>query len=721
MSYRFASAISSLATMIFALALSACGNGDEVQPANTPASSAAPSAPAGPGTPPGGGKTATSAITDVVLESTASTEQGDIALSFGQVFTKGEVQPATVLWGVRGNAAAVPLQMDVKATHADGSVRHAVLSAVLPTLAGHESQRLTLTKGTTAHTGTAPAVRALLDAGFKAALNVNVGGQTYRASADELLGRGIHTTWLSGPVVAEWLVDAPLRSATGEAHPHLSARFAVRAYAGMATARVDVTVENNWAYEPGPRNFTYDAEVSVGDNPVFSQAAITHFHHARWRKIFWWGKEPRVHLRHNAAYLMASGALPNYDRSIDIPESTLTGLANRWSSSDTRPMGAGLVVSYMPTTGGRPDIGLLPGWSASYLLSMAPGAKMASLGTGDLAGSWPIHFRDKTTGRPVSIETYPYATTYPANASKDTVNPATQKSESFVACTVDCTTPYHPDAAHQPSMAYLPYLVTGDAYYLDELHFWALWNMYQQVPAYRDLAKGLVHRNQVRAQAWALRTLAHAAYITPDSDTLKPLLDRLLSNNLDWYNTAYTNNASPGNSLGFITEYSIGYDSGTGMAPWMDDFFTSVVGHVAELGYTQAQPLLAWKIKFPISRMLGPDFCWLLGANYSLPVRDSATSPIYTNIGQVHKAIKPAELTALECAGSAMATQLGLKPGEMPGYSSSTHGMPSNMQPALAYAADWGGASGAAAWRIFSGRSVKPNYADSPQFAIVPR
>jgi hypothetical protein len=57
----------------------------------------------------------------------------------------------------------------------------------------------------------------------------------------------------------------------------------------------------------------------------------------------------------------------------------------------------------------------------------------------------------------------------------------------------------------------------------------------------------------------------------------------------------------------------------------------------------------------------------------------------------------------------------------MTGYASSTAGYPSNMQPALAYAVDAGLPNAAAGWAVFMSRSVKPNYGESPQFAIVPR
>jgi hypothetical protein len=68
-----------------------------------------------------------------------------------------------------------------------------------------------------------------------------------------------------------------------------------------------------------------------------------------------------------------------------------------------------------------------------------------------------------------------------------------------------------------------------------------------------------------------------------------------------------------------------------------------------------------------------------------------------------------------------MAAALKLSVGEMPGYSSAASGFPSNMQPALAFAADVGGDAGRKAWAQFMARSVKPNYGAGPQFAIVPR
>jgi hypothetical protein len=659
------------------------------------------------------------ALTAVWIESTGDAAQSAVPLSFGQVFAVGDIGAGQSLIGQLDDGTRVPLQVDVKATHPDRSLRHAIISANIAALAAGQKMRLSLFKAAAPTPTAALAPAVLLDKGFRTSVTLTLEGKTWQASADTLLRDGDAPRWLAGAAATEWLLAAPFKDADGKAHPHLAARFAVRAAGGRA--RVDVTVENDWAFEPAPRNFLYDASISVGGKQVWQRQALPHFHHARWRKVFWWGGEPQLHVRHDTAYLIASRALPNYDQGLVIADSALAGWQRAWSGPATEPMGVGLANPYMPTTGGRPDLGLLPAWGAAYLLSMDPRAKLVTLGTADLAGSWSAHYRDQATGRPVTLDSYPYMTIL--GQPSDTLNPATKKREAFPLCATPdgCKTPNKHDASHQPAFAYLPYLVTGDYYYLEELQFWAMWNAFMHNPGYRRHAKGLLQGEQVRGQAWSLRTLGEAAYITPDADPLKAPLLRMLDANLDWYNATYTDNADA-NTLGALVHgYAVAYQGNTGLAPWMDDFFTAAVGHVAELGFTAARPLLAWKVRFPIARMDGKGACWLGAAAYSLKVRDSASAPIYADIGQVWQASNTAEVAQLPCASAEMAQALKLKAGEMRGYASSNSGYPSNLQPALAFGADAGGAAGARAWARFIGRAVQPDYSTAPQFAILPR
>ena len=690
-----------------------------------------------------------SVYTTLQIVDTAGVAQTNVPVTFGQVFAKGAF-PASSGLAATYNGVALAVQVDIKATHADGSVRHAVISTVLPQLNAGQSLPLVLSAAAAAPQTPVLTPGQVLGGSNDVTVNLNVGGQLYTASAYPLFKVGRYTTWLTGAQANEWQTSTPLVNAAGMPHPHLSARFAARHYRG-GKVRFDVTIENNWAYEPDPKNVVYDAEVLVGGQRAYSQSALTHFHHARWRKLFWAGAEPKLHVKHDTAYLIATQALPNYDQTFPITPAALGAMKTAWDAADIGPMGMAMLTRGMGTTGGRPDIGLHHAWAASYVLSQDARAKEVTVGLSNLGGSWPIHYRDRLTDQPVSIVNYPYVRTI--RVSSDSYNPTTKKYEDLPQCTAPgmCAVPYQPDNAHQPSLAYIPYLVTGDAYHLDELLFWANWNIISLNPGYRNHEKGIVARDQVRGQAWSMRTLGYAAYITPDKHPLKGYFSQLVDNNLDFYNTTFvTGNTNP---LGFIdntaTGYAVGYTGPdgekTGVAPWQDDFFTSSVGHLLELGFTKAKPILQWKARFPIGRMTAPGFCWIDGAAYTLYVRPGPTAPYYPTFADVYKASMRTTTGGVmvnstgkryldqACGSQAQAdwrtqidkdTKTSRMPwvaGEMTGYATATTGYPANMQPALAMAANAGVVNGKEAWARFAARNLKPNYGTGPQFAIVPR
>lgn len=705
-------------------------------------------------------------VTDIKIVNTGTISQNGVPVTFGQVFKQGDIPAGFTVAAKDSLGNPVPLQVDKKATHADGSFRHAIISAVIPGLASGQTETITLTKATSASAQATVSPATLTAAGFTASVNIMLGGVVYTASADSLLNVLKTSTcatckWLSGPIVNEWLVSAPLKTAAGVAHPHLTARFAIRSYTGQNKARVDVTIENDWAYEPNPQNFTYDANIIVGGNTVYSISALKHYHHARWRKIFWYGAAPEVDVKLNTAYLIATQAVPNYDQSIKISPAALTSLYSRWtkagsqSNADgannrTGPMGQGVVTAYMSTTGARGDIGPLPQWAAMYLLSGDARAKTVTLGTGDLAGSWHIHYRDKDTDLPISIVTYPYASAISGDPSQ-TKGPGPRgivRDWAFpVLVSGFSATPMTPDSSHQPSLAYLPYLITGDYYYLEELQFWANWNMLQTDHGSRTYAgrQGLMRWNQIRGQAWSMRTLGQVAYVTPDTHPMKSYwMDRVRDNLADYHARFVTENPNQLGILAYTASYffaSIQYTTpmgvNTGYPPWQDDFFTWSMGYLAELGFTDAAPILAWKAKFPVGRMTAPGYCYVNAATYALAVRSSPTSPVYTTLaeawlGNYNSLVdtKPRSSTYnldyknQACGSAAQALWLknngnNIVAGQM--TSGGAESFAANMQPALAVAATSGIANAGAAWTIFKNATRKIDYTVAPQFAVVPR
>jgi len=680
-------------------------------------------------------------VTDIKIQNTGAA-QNSVPFTFGQVFAVGDLRPTEGLVAKLPNGTVLHLQTDVKATHADGSVRHAIISGVLPALATGETQTLQLAKSGGPETSMLTP-QSLAEAGLTGSVNIKVDNVQYSASLASALISATPIKWLSGSVANEWIVSAPLTTAAGAVHPHLTARFDVRWYSGLTKqARVEFVVENNKTFAAGAQNFTYNVNVVLDGKSIYAQDNLTHYHHSRWHTTTWWDstRVPAIHLKHNAPYLIASKAVSNYDQSIVPKESELAAFPAQLTAATTGPMKIGPMLAYMPTTGGRGDIGPLPVWSVMYLLSMDKRAKDIMMAAADGSGTWSTHYRDEKTD-------YPVRTDNEANKLISTHGNFAQKGPLPVPRCVNnsntlCVTPYSHDAAHQPSVAFLPYLVTGDYYYLEELQFWAAANPLETDPGYSGMGQGLVRWQQLRGQAWSLRTLGHAAYITPDTHPLKAYFAKQLDNNLDYYHATYV--VGKPNQLGVYDGSGVGAFEVTGSAPWQDDFFTWSFGYLAELGYSKAQPILQWKAQYPVGRMMAPGYCWTEGAAYSLKTRDSMSTPVYSTFAELYNAnykndnitnddgrlvTHPLGLNFRDqaCGSQAQADWRtaaygGLwQKGRMTGYADSVMGYPANMQPALAVAATSGIPNAALAWSVFQGRSSKPDYSKGPQWAIIPR
>ncbi|MBW2526707.1 MAG: hypothetical protein JRI23_21165 [Deltaproteobacteria bacterium] len=707
-----------LLSSALAVALVGCGSDDDGNPR------AADDGAGGSGAASSGGGSGGAPVPDgevvvsVTVESTANADQAEVPVTFAQVFHRGQVGATRTLVGQSPDEEPIPVQVDAKASHDDGSLRHAIITAIVPTLPAGGTQVVELALASEGLGGEPVSVADLLATDFDAALDLDVGGTIYRASARQLLSTETPQVWFEGPLVSEWHVSAPVAPTDGSPHAHLMARFRVRAYQGLSQVRVATVVENAWAFEPEPQSVGYDATISIqGQSPIV-HAGLTHYRQARWRQLGWWGTEPGAFVRHDRAYLLASRAVPHLDPSLVISDDALDALAASWSEgSTTGPLGSGSFVEYMPTTGAHVDIGPLAKWDSLHLCALDRRSAPASFGHGELAGSWSIHYRDEDTDLPVTLVDYPYMTLL--GNPGDAVNPDTGQSELFPACGGDCSTPLSPDSAHQPSMGYLPYLLSGDLYFLEEVQFWANWNMLRSNPHYREFEHGLLKPDQVRGQGWSLRTLGWAAYITPDDHPLKGYFDDRLADNIAWYVDRYVDGSE--NQLGFLTHTNFPYNDGRGQAPWQNDFFGWAVGQVVDLGYEEARPLLEWVAQSPVGRMTAPGYCWIQAASYSLNLRDDASSPVYATFAEAFQGTFDPELSQVDCASQEMADLLDLELGEMTGYAHSPTGYPSNMQPALAAAVDAGIAGAAEAWDRFMNRSVQPDYADFPNFAVVPR
>ncbi len=646
--------------------------------------------------------------------SESKSKQFNIPFTIGHTFKEGDIPENSGIVARLPNGEPLPLQVDKKAVHNDGSLRHAILSSHIPSLDGKATKTIVLAHGSEHLVSPGLSLSTLLNSNFDANITLKSSGQTFQISVKERLKNGNPKLWLKGSEVTEWIVGGAIKNSSGQIHPHLAVYFHVRAYTGIKRVRVDVVVENGWTFEENQKDFTYDLDVRVGADIVYSKQGLRHYSHARWHKQFWWGGKPEVYVKHDTIYLQESKAVPNYSDLIPT-ETYLDSLRDH-----TEPMDNGDHTDYMGATGAQDAIGPLPRWDATYIVSGDRRAYNSMIANSDGAGAYPSHYRDKRTGLPVSIHDHPNEYTV------------------LTLPKVSSENPYSADKAHQPSMAFVAYLVTGDYYYLEELQFWATWNFISTNASYRLGEKGVFNQQgmQVRGIAWSLRTLGQAAYITPDDDPLKSLFIENLQHNIDYNNALYVDNPAA-NRLGMVQNY----DGLRLAAPWMDDFFTFAYGYLVDLGFDEAIKMRDWKAKYVINR-LGREnrkggFCWQFSAfyrTYQGPYDLDKSNPEnwYKNFDEYwegnwgYKKSNGKYLRDVACDSNEMAEWMGrgfLK--SQMSKSSASHAADSyysNMQPAVAVAVD-AGLDGAelARFRFYEKTPVRPDYNDKPQWAVEPR
>jgi hypothetical protein len=687
---------------------------------------------------------ATTVVTDTVV-SQASQTQNNIPVTFGQVFKAGDVPHGATLTASL-NGQPVTLQVDAKATNGDGSLRHAVLTVMVPWLSG--SAKLPLVIGIRPAAAHAPAVslEQLLATGFDSTVSFRIGGKNYTISARALLQAAANTracgqwdpqctVWLSGPLVSEWVVNGPVTASDGTVNPNLRVYFAVRAYAGSAPdtighVRTDIIVENSNAFA-SPAQPQYTATVTSG-SASYTSPSLTQYSYTRWHKVLWWNDtEPQVYLQQDTKYIQASKAVSRY-MDLKPGESFLAGLRQSCA-----PLHNCDQTKTMSNTGAQPAIGPLPRWTSVYIIDPDVRAYRWMLANDDALGAYSIHYRDEATGWPVSIQRHPYVTKADwayANgvAQHDNAKGRAYRADLLPAC-CKSSNPNVWDNAHQPAEAYVAYMVTGDYYYMEEVAFGASHNALFPNETYRGFSKGLIDSaySQVRGKAWVLREMANAAYILPDDYPLKAEFRADVENSLDDWNKKYTNNpnANPLHVMKDGAVYTVHGAMHNGSAPWQHNFLTWSAGHAAELGFAGATEFRNWLAKFEIGLMTdwqsnpASGYCWLEASAYSIQVKD-ASGKWLPSYSAVWTATFPG-LAGLACNSPDMLEKLKNMAGEMEGYAYSATGYPANLQIGLAAAADSGLANAMDAWSLFDSRSVKPSgstsYDNYPNFAVIPR
>ena len=396
----------------------------------------------------------------------------------------------------------LPTQTDVKVRWPDGSVRFAVLSANVPTAGVHRIAAAPAAPGTM--TSTSPP---------QVAVTLTIGGRPYAAN----LPAARADFWLNGPLVSESrAIVAP-----GD-HPFLRVIFDLRLYSGGGS-RVDVTLENCLDVSTADE-VAYDVAIAVGGRKVFEQPNVRHKYLARWRKVFATDGLQESVVTPDLAPFVAARAVPPYLSTIASPERSVKGAGA--SGTGFGILGFGDLTVPMDAHSGRPELAPYPDWTAQFLVHKTVNQRAHVIRHGELAGSWGIHIKEPDGVTMISIDRHPYYWLDPRwvdNKFEGPKNKLRGRAEPG-------------DIAHQPSLAFVPYLVTGDRFFADELAYWANFCLIGSFASddNRKGPQGLLIGNEVRGIGWGLRNLGDAAAYLPDSSPMKAYLASKVWNNLTY-------------------------------------------------------------------------------------------------------------------------------------------------------------------------------------------
>jgi hypothetical protein len=288
----------------------------------------------------------------------------------------------------------------------------------------------------------------------------------------------------------------------------------------------------------------YNVTLTMNGAPIYTRTGVVHGSFARWRYVSWQGGQDAKATPATGSFVEAR-AVPSYRTTLVRDALAAPAAKGSGSGWEAPPSGFDPVTGAKRTSwdilnlgdmhypmwdyGGREDIGPYPEWVAQFLAFGGPGERAYMLKIADLAGSWANHITEPDDRLP-SVEQKPEFWLLRHNGATNGINgPANDKRGIRPEYdTNHLHGAWRPELgnAHQPSLAYVPYLITGDRYYADELRWWANDAVISWNPTL-DGKPLSINDDEIRGTAWGLRDIVDAATYLPDGDTDKAYFGRV--------------------------------------------------------------------------------------------------------------------------------------------------------------------------------------------------
>jgi hypothetical protein len=519
-----------------------------------------------------------------IFEATGST-QTNRPVTISRVFAKGEIanypQPSI------GGTALATWQTNVLSHWPDGSVKHALITFSL-TLSANSSTTVAFVNATNpcylgdqaACDAAAPTQSQILNfnsSNWDADIETTAPGVSGPQTTDirTMIGAGYWRFWVKGPLMNQIIAEdrssnltydygyagtsgsSTWSLATSASQKSLHPIFFLTEYTGYAGEQIEYILENPWISKLQAQVYSVALKSGSGlATTKYTKSSYTMPLGTRWRKVYWdaSGSTPgAINIDFNLPYMISTMALPNWDTSITLTPQVVAdeyswaysgkyvgvyAHAQGWAPSDQCDLGG--TGEWDPTIdepGGRPDLGMFPRWNVSSLYAMMqqpanwPELNTVSMGNAECSAYVPmVHLRESTTGlwydpghttdafgHSVSRYARPSLAT---NLQWDTTN-LTQAGPIVWGPFSNADI-----ISHMPNFAYLPYLLTGDWYWLEELDYWAAYTHaygnpavvgYCQLCSMGSWAFLGDAADQSRGQAWGMEALANAWFLAPDS------------------------------------------------------------------------------------------------------------------------------------------------------------------------------------------------------------
>jgi len=586
---------------------------------------------------------------------TSGTTQTNRAVSIPRAFVQGEI-PNYVQASI--GSTAVLTQCDVKNRWPDGSVKFAIVSLIVPSIPAGGSVTVAFSNQTVGNNTGALAQTDMLSAPYNFEAQIQESGSaSHNASARTMLANGNWRYWLQGPIVTAVIIEDRTSARTydfntdGSAGKPLHPLFEAWFYPQGNRVEVGYTVENVWAGSVAAnsmRDQTYSFALTSGQTaPVthFTQPSFNHIGRSRWYRHFWVGNNAPAAVRvdHNLAYLAQTRVIPNYDATLTLSPAMITGQYNSWTGSNQSIPGGtnslGNISKDMDAGGAADTIGLMTTWETMFLMTMDDRLLAKTLGNADLTGRVPFHYREADTNLSFDAGVNAFGHIISVNARpqenigigfnqdfNNNCGGSNTLTLNLGATSADGWDSNGMDSSHWPEFGFVPYLITGKYFYMEETQFaggyMTAWD-HGCPGSYRDGAAGVINMPQYgRGTAWAFRTVSHAWIAAPDSTPEQAYFNDKLQNSIAAYEGSRGIPLSDASRVA-VHDYFVALDSdpngpsplhfysggeaqfiespmrtdgylAAAWSPWEESYLFATFGMARDAGLAHVSDLLAW-------------------------------------------------------------------------------------------------------------------------------